>query len=328
MVEHRHSISGARASIVAIVAIASCFASMFSGAENLTGVDHREVTVWSQGVRLAGDIYSPSSMAEDETLPGILLVPGWGGNKENLGKNYAPYFAEAGFIVLAFDFKGWGESDGPLLASGKLQPSEELVESAVSASHIRKIVNPFSMSADVRAALHYLGGEPNVMPDNLGIWGTSMGGALALVSATSDGRIKAYVNQMGPVNYPYNLKQLPAALMRQAETRVARGEMPPYPGPESKGDPRLRGYPDWATLKRFEPLADLNQLEAATLIIDAEDETLFDPAMNGGYMFNAIKDRLPSRYITYPGGHYDMYKGENLGKARQEALAWFVQYLK
>jgi dienelactone hydrolase len=328
MGKNKHSIPGARASVIAIVAIASCFASLFAGAEKPAGVDHRKVIVWSQGVRLAGDIYSPVDRAEDEKLPGILLVPGWGGSKENLGKNYAPYFAEAGFIVLAFDFKGWGGSDGPLLASSKLEPSEELVESAVRASHVRKVVDPFSMSADVRAALHYLGGEPDVMPDNLGVWGTSMGGALALVSATSDDRIKAYVDQMGPVNYPYNLKQLPTALMRQAETRVARGELAPYPGPETKRDPRLRGYPDWVALKRFEPLANLDRLAAATLIIDAEGETLFDPSMNGRHLFNAIKDRLPSRYVTYPGGHYDMYKGDNLSRARQDALAWFIRYLK
>ncbi|MEH6586141.1 MAG: alpha/beta fold hydrolase [Halioglobus sp.] len=324
----KNSMSGVRVSAIAIVAIASFFASLFAGAENLPSVDHSKITIWSQGVRLAGDIYRPSDMAEDAKLPGVLLVPGWGGSKDNVGKNYAPHFAEAGFIVLTFDFKSWGESDGPLLASAKLEPSEEAVESTVRASQIRNIVNPFSMSADVRAALHYLGGEPNVMPDNLGIWGTSMGGALALVSATSDDRIKAYVDQMGPVNQPYNLKELPAASMRQAETRVARGEIPPYPGPESKGDPRLRGYPDWVALKRFEPLADIDQLKAATLIIDAEGETLFDPAMNGGLLYEAIKDRLPSRYVTYPGGHYEMYKGDNLSGARQDALAWFIQYLK
>lgn len=292
------------------------------------GVEQRAVTIWSQGVRLAGDIYRPSGMKPDETLPGILLVPGWGGSKENLKRNFAPQFAREGFIVLAFDFKSWGESDGPLLASGKLPSAEESVEAQVMARHIREVVNPFSMSADVRAALHYLGGEPGVMADNLGIWGTSMGGALALVSATEDDRIKAYVCQMGPVNYAYNLKQFPDAMMRQVETRAARGEIPPYPGPGSKADPRLRGYPDWVALKRFSPLDDLDRLNAPTLIIDAENETLFDPSKNGEQMFRSIKDRLTSRYVTYPGGHYEMYQGDNLSAARQEALDWFNSHLK
>ena len=291
-------------------------------------VEQRAITIWSQGVRLAGDVYRPSDMKADEKLPGILLVPGWGGSKENLKRNFAPQFARAGFIVLAFDFKSWGESDGPLLASAKLPSSDESVELEVMARHVRQVVNPFSMSADVRAALHYLGGEPGVMADNLGIWGTSMGGALALVSATSDDRIKAYVCQMGPVNYAYNLKQFPDAMMRQVETRAARGEIPPYPGPESQADPRLRGYPDWVALKRFAPLDDLDRLSAATLIIDAENETLFDPAKNGAQMYQSIKDRLVSRYVTYPGGHYEMYQGDNLLAARQEALDWFNAHLK
>lgn len=328
MVQSRQVFRDFRFFLLALVAIASSGIPLVAGAEDVADIDHQEVIIWSEGVRLAGDVFSPSGLDVDEKVPGILLVTGWGGSKENLAKNYAPQFARAGFIVLVFDFKGWGESDGPLLASAKLDGAEESVEKTLSATHIRKVVNPFSMSADVRAALHYLGGESNVMPDNLGVWGTSMGGALALVSATSDDRIKAYVTQMSPVNYPFNLKQLPEALMREAETSAARGEIPPYPGPDTKGDSRLRGYPDWVALKRFDPLAELDQLKAPTLIMDAEGETLFDPARNGQQMYEAIKDRLPSRYVTYPGGHYEMYKGKNLIDARQAALDWFIRYLK
>lgn len=320
--------NGIRASRLAILGLGVFITSVSAWAQDISDLEKKEVTIWSQGVRLAGDIYMPTNMGEGELLPGILMVPGWGGSKENVGKNYAPQFARAGFIVLTFDFSGWGESDGPLVAVEKLDATEESVQDAALTTHVRKVVNPFSMSADVRAALHYLGGEAQVMPDNLGIWGTSMGGALALVSATSDDRIKAYVDQMGPVNYPHNLKQLSAALMRQAETMAARGEIPPYPGPEAKGDPRLRGYPDWVALKRFDPLANIDQLRAPTLIIDAEGETLFDPAHNGEHLFNSIKERVPSRYITYPGGHYEMYQGSNLVSARQAALDWFVKYLK
>ncbi|MEP5567194.1 MAG: alpha/beta fold hydrolase [Halioglobus sp.] len=328
MRKRKSLMSNFRARVVSSAFILICLFPLFADAESFGDIEHREVTIWSQGVRLAGDVYRPAEISEGEHLPGILLIPGWGGNKENVGKNYARYFAQAGFIVLAFDFKGWGESDGPLLALSKLDPVEESTEVVVKASHVRNVVNPFSMSADVRAALHYLGGEPGVMPNNLGVWGTSMGGALALVSATTDDRIKAYVSQMGPVNYSYNLKQLPVELMRSAETRAARGDIPPYPGPESKGDPRLRGYPDWVALKQFDPLASLDRLDAPALIIDAKDETLFDPAKNGGQMYKAIKHRLPSRYVTYPGGHYEMYQGENLSASRSEALAWFLKYLK
>jgi dienelactone hydrolase len=175
----------------------------------MSDVQRESITIWSQGVRLAGDIYKPGNLKATETLPGILMVPGWGGSKKNLEKNYAPHFAEKGFVVLAFDFKSWGESDGPLVALEALPETEEAAEVTLKATHIREFVNPLSMSEDVRAALNYLGAEPWVMPENLGIWGTSMGGGLALAMAASDDRIKALVSQMGPVNYKYNLIAVP-----------------------------------------------------------------------------------------------------------------------
>jgi dienelactone hydrolase len=256
-----------------------------------------------------------------------LLVPGWGGSKKNLEKNYAPYFAQQGFVVLTFDFKSWGESSGPLLATEPLPLSEEAADLNVKTTHIRKVINPLSMSEDVRAALYYLGSEPQVMPNNLGIWGTSMGGGLALVMAATDGRIKALVDQIGSVNYKYNLKNIPELKIRQAEALVARGKIPPYPGPKGTPNPQLRGYPDWIAMKRFDPLSYVDRLNIPTLIIDAESETLFETEKNGHLVYVALKDRVESKYVTYPGGHYDMYKGENLKAARDTALQWFVKHL-
>lgn len=127
-------------------------------------------------------------------------------------------------MVLAFDFKGWGESSGPLVVAEALAAVGESTQ--VTSTHIREVVNPLSMSEDVRAALHYLGCEPLVMANNLGIWGSSMGGVLALVTAVTDGRIKAYVGQMGPLNHGHNLSALSAAKMRFVEGLVARGKLP------------------------------------------------------------------------------------------------------
>jgi dienelactone hydrolase len=290
--------------------------------------DHQKVTIWSQGVRLAGDIYKPKGLAPDAKLPGILMVPGWGGNKGNVGRNYAKHFASAGFVVLAFDFKSWGESDGPVVMTTALRQIDESAEVNVVGTHIRQFINPLSMMEDVRAGLYYLGGEPQVMADNLGIWGTSMGGGLAVVMATQDSRIKALVDQMGPVNYHYNLKDIPANYVRSVETQMARGVLPPFPGPTGNASPQLKGYPDWVAMKRFNPMSYAEQLAVPTLIIDAQEEALFDTTKNGQLLYNAIKNRVDSRYSVYPVKHYDMYEGENLAKARAEGLQWFVDHLK
>jgi len=299
-----------------------------ANAQNLSDVDHEAITIWSEGVRLAGDLYKPKGLKADEKLPGILLVTGWGGSKENLKKNYAPQFAKRGFIVLAFDYKSWGKSDGPLVPIDRLAQTEEAAELKLSATHIRKVVNPYSMLADVRASLNYLSGEPQVMPDNLGIWGTSFGGALSIVMASSDDRIKACVDQMGPVNFGYNYTDLPLKMARQMAVATARGDLPPFPGPEVFKSPGLKGYPDWAALKRFDPMRQLDNLQIPTLIIDAESEALFDRTKNGLQLHEAIKDRVDSRYVVYPGKHYDMYQGDNLKAATAASLDWFVMYLK
>lgn len=302
--------------------------SLSASAVSVSEVDHQVVTIWSQGVRLEGDIYKPKDLKPGDKLPGILMVPGWGGNKKNIEKNYAPHFAKQGFIVLSFDFKSWGQSDGPVVLAEKLPTVGEATEVNVKATHIRQIINPLSMVEDVRAALHFLGSEPQVIPNNLGIWGTSMGGGLALAVAANDSRVKALVSQLAPFNYNYNLKIIPDQQMRQVEAMAARGIIPPYPGPKSKVNPMLRGYPDWVAMKRFDPMMHIQDLKAATLIMDAKDEKLFENKENGKLLYDSIKHRLESRYRTFPGEHYDMYKGDNLIEGRAEALQWFTKYLK
>ena len=86
-------------------------------AEIQADVDHEVITIWSEGVRLEGYIYKPKGLQVGDKLPGILLVHGWGGDKAHLQRAYGPQFAKLGFIVLAFDYKGWGKSDGMLLLS-------------------------------------------------------------------------------------------------------------------------------------------------------------------------------------------------------------------
>ena len=44
----------------------------------------KAVTIWSQGTKLAGDLFIPDDIASGEKRPAILLCHGWGGLKEHL----------------------------------------------------------------------------------------------------------------------------------------------------------------------------------------------------------------------------------------------------
>ena len=312
----------------AYLAYALLFLSFNTQAEIPADVDHEVITIWSEGVRLEGDIYKPKGLQVGDKLPGILLVHGWGGDKAHLQRAYGPQFAQLGFVVLAFDYKGWGKSDGMLLLSEPLPAADESEDVTVKATHIRKIVNPLSMVADARAALQYLTAEPQVIEDNIGVWGTSLGGGIALVTTANDPRVKAYVDQIGAVNFKANLDMISDEMVQRWEQRRARGEMPSYPGQESAIIPGLKGYPDWIYMKHYDSFAYVDRLNVPTLIIDAEDEELFAREKNGLVLYAAIKDRLETKYVTYPGKHYDMYRGEQYKQALRDAQQWFVRHLK
>jgi dienelactone hydrolase len=290
-------------------------------------IDHQNITLWSQGARLQGDIFKPATLAANEKLPGILLITGWGGSKAHLNKAYAPQFAGLGFIVMTFDFRSWGESDGFLLADSALPEANESTPVTVRGQQIRTIVNPLKMIEDARAALSYLVGEAHVQPDNIGVWGTSLGGGIALVTAANDPRVKALVSQIGAVNNLANWAMVPDAMVAGWETQRARGEITPYPGPES-GAPGLKGYPDMIAMKTYDPAAYWDKLNMPTLVIDAENEELFDRIINGEALYQSVKDRVASKYLTLPGQHYAIYRDQGYKDALTAAQDWFVKYLK
>jgi len=290
-------------------------------------VDQKIITFWSDGSRLQGTVFKPKDLALEEKLPGILLIHGWGGHRGNLNKNYAPYFAELGFVVMTFDLRSWGESDGFFLSEAALPIVDSTASVNVPGQHMRSIVNPFKMVDDARAALSWFIAEPNLQSNNIGIWGTSFGGSLAVVTAANDNRVKALVTQVAPVNNRVTFGQIPEAMVSAWETQRARGEITPYPGPES-ASPGLRGYPDMIAMKRYDPAGYWPSLSAPTLIIDAEDEELFDRRANGLALYQSLKGRVTTDYKAINGTHYDLYRGEGYEQSLRAAQDWFVEHLK
>jgi|TARA_B110000090_G_scaffold36960_1_gene40282 dipeptidyl aminopeptidase/acylaminoacyl peptidase len=291
------------------------------------GIDQKIITFWSDGSRLQGTIFTPKGIALEEKLPGILLIHGWGGHRGNLNKNYAPHFAKLGFVVMTFDLRSWGESDGFFVAETTLPPVNSVANVDVSGQHIRSIVNPFKMLDDARAALSWFVAEPNLQANNIGVWGTSFGGSLAVVTAANDRRVKALVTQMAPVNNQATFGQIPEGMVSAWETQRARGEITPYPGPES-ASPGLRGYPDMIAMKRYDPAAYWPKVSSPTLIIDAENEELFDRRVNGLALHQSLKGRIATNYKVIEGKHYDLYRGDGYEQALKAAQDWFLEHLK
>jgi uncharacterized protein len=131
------------------------------------------VEFFSDGVRLRGFMRLPDT-ASAEPLPAIVHGPGWLGLAS--ANTYAPWHAgltAAGYAVLAFDYRGFGDSDGE---RGWIRPEWQL--------------------QDILNAITYLENRPDIDSrrlGTLGIGGTGAGNAI--LAAAADDRIRCVAAQ-------------------------------------------------------------------------------------------------------------------------------------
>ena len=295
-------------------------------------VDSKAVTIWSDGTRLAGNLFWPKDAKEGDKLPAIVLCHGWGGVKDHLNRTYAPRFAAGGFVVLTFDYRGWGESDSRLVVKGEMPKPDADGNVTVTAQAIREVVDPRDQLEDIRNALNFLEGEPLVDRGRIGLWGSSFGGGLVLQTAVDDPRVKCVVSQVGAVDardaaaQPY-LDKGGLAGTHEMEIKRARGEVPPVPQGENTFE-GLRGTPHLERFARFAPVLEAHKLEVPILVIDAENEELFDRMQHGAKVYEIAKENVEAKYHVEPGiQHYGIYQARYIQGA-DAALDWFKEHLK
>jgi fermentation-respiration switch protein FrsA (DUF1100 family) len=132
-------------------------------------VEHQKVSFKNRyGITLAADLYQPKDRS-DKRLPAIAVSGPFGAVKEQSSGLYAQTMAERGFVTLAFDPSYTGESGG--------EP--------------RNIASPDINTEDFSAAVDFLGLQPNVDCERIGIIGICGWGGMALNAAAVDKRIKA-----------------------------------------------------------------------------------------------------------------------------------------
>ena len=96
------------------------------------GVAQRAVSFDSNGATLKGVLFAPEG--QSGALPAVIVTGAWTTVKEQMAGTYARELAARGHVALAFDFTGWGESDGAP----------------------RYVENPAVKTADIRAAAGFL----------------------------------------------------------------------------------------------------------------------------------------------------------------------------
>ncbi|MFQ5381369.1 MAG: alpha/beta hydrolase [Dehalococcoidia bacterium] len=284
------------------------------------------VAFWSEGTKLAADIYRPEGEGASRPRPAIVLCHGWGGTKDEPAlKRHAETFARAGFVSFALDYRGWGESEGKVVARSSIP--RERAEVTASVQVIRELVDPFDEFWDVRRALDYLEGEPGVDSSRIGLWGSSLGGGLVVAVAAADRRVRCVVSQVAAQDTRGIGGESTGDQVRKLAIAEARGAAESIP--QSGGMPGLQGVPHLSKLRFWAPIEEAERLEVPVLLIDAEHEELMDRHQNSELLHKRLvaAGKAETVYHVLQGAsHYEAY-GERWQETSDLALGWFRRHL-
>jgi dipeptidyl aminopeptidase/acylaminoacyl peptidase len=231
---------------------------------------------------------------------------------------------------MTFDYKGWGESEGT-----------------------RNRLAPYSRVMDVQAAMTYLGCQPEVDEERIGLYGTSYGGATVSWVGAVDQRAKCIVSVVGVGHGARWMSRVRRVdewfdlLERSAEDRVKRattGELEYV----DRSDILL---PDRQSAELAAAARRNNPAAVGTIPIEYVDDTIgFNPewivdkiSPRPILFITSDNDRLvlpeeseqlyahakdPKKLVMLKGyGHYEVYAEPAFSEVMAETLAWFGEYM-
>jgi dipeptidyl aminopeptidase/acylaminoacyl peptidase len=288
------------------------------------------VSFYSEGFKLSGDLYLPDGIAPGEKRSGVVLCHGYTGVKDLYLPDNARVLNDAGYVVLTFDYKGWGESEGP-----------------------RSRLAPYSRVADVQAAMTYLGLQPQVDDERLGIYGTSYGGATVVWTAAVDPRVKCVVSCVGighgarwmrSVRHPDEWVDLLARAKADREKRVMDGKsaladrseilLPDRQSAELAAAARKNNPNAINTLPteyidetlQFHPEWVVDKIAPRPLMLIATDDDRLVPPEESISLYEKAGE--PKRLVMLKGfGHYEVYVDPAFTEVMEPTLAWFQEHL-
>jgi len=226
--------------------------------------DYAQITLTtSDGLTLAGWLVKPGN--DGKRSPAIIICHGLGSNRSDLTE-LAVLLARRGYLVLAFDFRAHGDSEGSRTSLGY---------------HEKK---------DVRAALDYLSSLPGVDQGRIGIFGFSLGGATAIMSAAETRKIKAVAADSAFTN------------LREQARQAITGfyHLPAFPFAELS----VIAYQIYfqTNVGRIDPESVIGAISPSPVLIIAGEDDDMIPAGNGRRLYQAAME--PKELWVIPvGGH-------------------------
>jgi fermentation-respiration switch protein FrsA (DUF1100 family) len=284
------------------------------------------VSFYSDGSRLAGTLYPPTTPALDGPAPAVVVAAGWGGTKDRGLVQFATRFAAAGFTALAFDYRGYGESEG---AKNRLFPTEQ--------------------AADIRAAVVFLGRQQGVDPGRVTVLGVLTSAAAALQAASEDAGIHAVVGffpfgngetwmqaQRRPSGWKEFLKRIEDDRVQRAvdgtttivdpnEILIRDAEGIEREEKSRAGSPARRawklGLDSADAILGFKPEDHLHRISPRAVMLVAVREDTLMPYPEVERLFAKLDE--PKRLLTIDGiRHHDIYEATRLDGVINEVTSF------
>jgi len=287
-------------------------------------MDIRGVEWNLEGTSIVGELYVPGGSGP---FAAVVLCHGFAGVKELLVPAYAERFAAAGFAALTFDYRGFGGSGGE---PGRILPQRQI--------------------EDIGSAVNFLRKQPQIDANRIALWGTSLGGANAVVAASRDSRIKCLTVQLafadgervvtGNMSEPEKEKFL-NTLRRLQERREKTGRETMVSLENVLTDPQSAAfyerYADHPALNieipmltvaetlKHKPEAALASVNVPLLVIAAGKDSV-NPPEESVRLFQLAKEPK-SLMMLDDATHYELYEGNYLEIVSLRQIDWFTQYL-
>ena len=290
----------------------------------------RAVKFYSEGFKLVCDVYVPDGLPSGEQRAAVLLCHGYTGVKDLYLPDNAKTLNDAGYVVMTFDYKGWGESEGT-----------------------RSRLAPYSRVADVQAAMTYLSIQPEADADRIGLYGTSYGGATVSWTAAIDQRAKCIVSVVGighGARWMSRVRRVDEWVDLRERSKEDR-EKRATTGESDYVDRSEILLPDRQSAELAAAARRLNPAAVGTIPMEYVDDTIgFNPewivdkiSPRPILFITSEDDRLvlpeeseqlyahagePKKLVVLKGyGHYEVYSEPAFSEVMGETLEWYGEYL-
>ena len=293
----------------------------------------KDVTFQVGETSISAWLYLPENLSAQ--VPCIIMGHGLGGTKDMGLESYAIRYLEAGFAVLAFDYRHFGGSQG--------EPRQ-------------LIWIPYQLQ-DYSAAIKYARGLEEIDPARIGLWGTSMSGGHVIVTAAKDHSIACVVAQcpwldglasakmgrkmlgigrglrlivhgqrdlvrswfgLSPQKIPIVGKAGSIAMLAFSEAYEAFRKL----APESFINEACARI--MIRMDKYRPIKKAKKVRCPVLLQICDND---EPLPKSAFEEAASKMGMHSEVKHYPIGHFDIYAGNNFEKSVSDQVDFYKKHL-